>query len=76
MSLEDNLFSGSPEGDLFDENSPFGKKGGRFSGGGGLFDDVMDDEDETPSKVHFGNCLSTYRIYSFERRPRLSAALE
>ena len=48
---ENNLFSGSPEGDLFDESSPFAKKGGMFSGGGGLFDDVMeDDDDDTPSK--------------------------
>lgn len=59
MSLENNLFSGSPEGDLFDESSPFAKKGGMFSGGGGLFDDVMEDDDnDTPSKVYNGSNLS------------------
>ena len=53
VSLENNLFGGSPEGDLFDEDmsSPFSKKGGRFSGGGGLFDDVMEDGDEA-TKVY------------------------
>ena len=42
----------SPEGDLFDEDdvsSPFGKKGGMFSGGSGLFDEV---EDNDEPKVH------------------------
>lgn len=52
MYLESNLFSGSPEGDLFEETSPFGKKGGMFSGGGGLFDDVVE-EDEEITKVEF-----------------------
>ena len=47
----DDLFGASPENDLFDDglSGPFGKKGGMFSGGSGLFDDVNEDQDETHS---------------------------
>lgn len=39
---------------MFDDNSPFAKKGGRFSGSGGLFDDVIEDKvDDRPAKVCF-----------------------
>lgn len=52
--LDTNLFAPNPEGYLFDDDtsSPFGKKGGRFSGGGGLFDEINEENDENQeSKV-------------------------
>ena len=44
---DDDLFGPPP---MEDEDSPFGKQGGLFSSGGGLFDD--DNDNEVKTKDH------------------------
>ncbi|XP_046852963.1 WASH complex subunit 2-like isoform X2 [Xenia sp. Carnegie-2017] len=48
---DENLFGDpvSPEDGLFGANSPFSKKGGRYSGGVGLFDDVEEEDNDQTS---------------------------
>ena len=61
--VDSDLFGPSNDGDLFDDlSSPFGKKGGMFSGGSGLFDDVNDDDEGGASVKVCIFCLSAILI--------------